>query len=109
LLLALFAASPLFGESQKKNGFVPLFDGKTLKGWTPTPGGKWEVKDGAIVGTSPVSERRHGILLTDSRFKDFTIRAKSKSSESRRSPEKEPNPSVVCRVGHDVSCYNAVA
>ena len=76
LLLAIFSASPLFGESQKKNVFVPLFDGKTLKGWTATPGGKWEVKDGAIVGTSPVSERRHGILLTDSRFKDFTIRAK---------------------------------
>ena len=56
--------------------FKPIFDGKTLKGWTPAPGGKWEVKDGAIVGTSPKSERRHGILLTDKQYSDFVVKAK---------------------------------
>jgi len=56
--------------------FKPLFDGKTLKGWTPAPGGKWEVKDGAIVGTSPKSERRHGILLTNKQYSDFVVKAK---------------------------------
>ena len=56
--------------------FKPIFDGKTLKGWTPAPGGKWEVKDGAIVGTSPKSERRHGILLTDKQYSDFIVKAK---------------------------------
>ena len=56
--------------------FKPLFDGKTLKGWTPAPGGKWEVKDGAIVGTSPKSERRQGILLTDKQYSDFVVKAK---------------------------------
>ena len=55
---------------------TPLFDGKTLKGWTPAPGGKWQVKDGAIVGTSPRAERRHGILLTDKQFSDFVVKAK---------------------------------
>ena len=59
-----------------KDQFVPLFDGKTLKGWTPMPGGNWEVKDGAILGTSPKSERRHGILLTNREFSDFVIQAK---------------------------------
>ena len=56
--------------------FKPIFDGKTLKGWTPAPGGKWEVKNGAIVGTSPKSERRHGILLTDKQYNDFVVKAK---------------------------------
>ena len=56
--------------------FKPIFDGKTLKGWTPAPGGKWEVKNGAIVGTSPKSERRHGILLTDKQYSDFVVKAK---------------------------------
>jgi len=56
--------------------WVPLFDGKTLDGWTPLPGGKWEVKDGVILGTCAKSERRHGILLSDKKFKDFTIRFK---------------------------------
>ena len=55
---------------------TPLFDGKTLTGWTPAPGGKWQVKDGAIVGTSPRSERRHGILLTDKQFSDFVVKAR---------------------------------
>ena len=56
--------------------FKPIFDGQTLKGWTPAPGGKWEVKNGAIVGTSPKSERRHGILLTDKQYSDFVVKAK---------------------------------
>ncbi|MCA9269044.1 MAG: DUF1080 domain-containing protein [Planctomycetales bacterium] len=56
--------------------FHALFDGKTLAGWSPSPGGNWEVKDGAILGTSPASERRHGILLSDKQYSDFTLRAK---------------------------------
>ncbi|MEC7883697.1 MAG: DUF1080 domain-containing protein [Verrucomicrobiota bacterium] len=56
--------------------FKPLFNGKNLNGWEPTPGGKWEVKDGVIVGTSPKNEPRHGILLTKKRFKDFVVKAK---------------------------------
>ncbi|PIZ36553.1 MAG: DUF1080 domain-containing protein, partial [Armatimonadetes bacterium CG_4_10_14_0_8_um_filter_66_14] len=38
--------------SAEETGFVSLFDGKTLTGWQALPGGKWEVKDGAILGTS---------------------------------------------------------
>ena len=54
----------------------PLFDGTSLDGWTATPGGTWEVREGVIVGKSPKSERRHGILLTDRTFSDFVVRAK---------------------------------
>ena len=56
--------------------FKPLFNGKNLDGWETTPGGKWEVKDGVIIGTSPKSEPRHGILLSKERFKDFVVKAK---------------------------------
>ena len=59
--------------------FVPLFDGKTLAGWQTAPGGNWEVKDGVIVGTSPQSERRHGMLLSDKKYGDFVLRLKFKS------------------------------
>ena len=62
--------------SAKDSEFKPLFDGKTLEGWTALPGGKWEVVDGAILGTSPKSERRHGILLSDRQFTDFVVKAK---------------------------------
>ena len=60
-------------------GRVPLFDGKTLKGWHALPGGQWEVKDGVILGTSKASERRHGLLVSDKRYKDFTVRLKFKA------------------------------
>jgi hypothetical protein len=53
-----------------------LFDGKTLEGWSPLPGGTWSVEDGAIVGRSPASEKRHGILLSDGQYADFRVRAK---------------------------------
>ena len=41
-------------ERQGKDGFVTIFDGKTLNGWEATPAKSapaWEAKNGAIVGT----------------------------------------------------------
>ncbi|MCB1098383.1 MAG: DUF1080 domain-containing protein [Verrucomicrobiae bacterium] len=57
-----------------RHEWKPIFDGKTLDGWKPMPGGKWEVVDGAIHGTSSKDEPRHGILLSDAVYDDFTIR-----------------------------------
>ena len=62
-----------------RSTWKPLFDGKTLAGWHTLPGGKWEVKDGVILGTSQPSEGRHGLLASDKRFKDFTVRLKYKA------------------------------
>ncbi len=69
-----FRILKLSGEA----AFVPLFDGKSLAGWHTLPGGAWEVKDGMIVGTSPKSEPKHGLLVTDKTYRDFTVRAKFK-------------------------------
>jgi len=57
-----------------KHRWKPLFDGKTLDGWTALPGGTWSVQHGAIVGLSAESEKRHGMLLSDDEFADFTVR-----------------------------------
>ena len=75
LIIGLFLVTGVATQAADAK-FKPLFNGKNLKGWEPTPGGKWEVKNGVIVGTSPKSERRHGILLTKKRFKDFVVKAK---------------------------------
>jgi len=53
----------------------PLFDGETLNGWTALPGGAWTVEKGAIVGKSPESEKRHGMLLSDKQYSDFVVTA----------------------------------
>jgi hypothetical protein len=57
----------------------PLLDGKTLNGWHTLPGGKWEVRDGVLIGTNTSSDQRHGLLVSDGTFKDFTVQLKFKA------------------------------
>jgi len=75
-ILLIVCACLVAVSAAAEEGFTPIFDGKTLAGWTPAPGGSWEVKDGAILGLSPKSERRHGILLSDASYTDFVVRAR---------------------------------
>ena len=63
------------------DGFVRLFDGKTLKGWHKNPqhighgtGGQWTVEDGVLAGQQdPPGSGNGGILLTDQKFGDFEL------------------------------------
>lgn len=73
VLLTTFSFNAVGQQWQK------LFDGKTLKGWHIIEGGKWEVKDGAIVGTSPASEPRHGLLVSDNEYSDFELEVSYKA------------------------------
>ena len=57
----------------------PLFDGKSLDGWHVIPGGQWEVRDGVIEGSNVHSDKRHGLLVSDKRYSDFTTRLKFKA------------------------------
>ncbi|HUT95015.1 MAG TPA: DUF1080 domain-containing protein [Thermoguttaceae bacterium] len=69
-----FGATPLSVAAEGGEGFKPLFDGETLDGWHVLPGGSWQVKDGIIVGTSDKSEPRHGLLVSDKTYADFSVR-----------------------------------
>lgn len=88
LAIVLFAAAiaPLdAAEAPKKptaseEGFVSLFDGKTLDGWwshTGVPtfhvGGKWEVVDGILIGQQDPPDKG-GFLATKGKYDDFEIR-----------------------------------
>ena len=74
--LALMATTLVAGSARAEDGFVSLFDGKTLSGWEmksrPANVGKtkWEVKDGAIVGTGQAS-----MLYSPKSYKNFIFRA----------------------------------
>jgi len=57
----------------------PLFDGKSLDGWHIIPGGQWEVRDDVIEGSNVKSDKRHGLLVSDKRYSDFTVRLKFKA------------------------------
>lgn len=69
LLLLILAGSTLAAES----GFEPLFDGKTLEGWTVLPGerpsGAWFVEAGILK-----PEGRPGNLATEGVYGDFDLR-----------------------------------
>ena len=63
-----------------EEGFVSLFDGKTLTGWRPhlgVPkahvGGKWIVKDGLLVGDQDENEGG-GFLITDGKYDNFILK-----------------------------------
>jgi hypothetical protein len=47
--VALGAGTPSVAQSKKAGGFVPIFDGKTLKGWEGDPT-YWRVEDGCLLG-----------------------------------------------------------
>jgi len=64
--------------ADQEAGWTPLFNGKDLTGWSAKPGGEWEVVDGAIVGTSEASEKRHGLLVSEKAYGDFEARLKFK-------------------------------
>jgi hypothetical protein len=60
---------------------TPLFDGKSLKGWSQTVfpkghvynGGQWKIKEGSIVATRPKGDRRGSWLSTKENYGDFEL------------------------------------
>jgi len=55
-----------------EEGFVPLFDGKTLTGWEGDAK-LWKVEDGMIVGDSP-GIKQNEFLATKKSYGDFELR-----------------------------------
>ncbi|HEY1064694.1 MAG TPA: DUF1080 domain-containing protein, partial [Pirellulales bacterium] len=63
------------------DGWISLFDGKSLDGWHKNPqkighgtGGDWQVEEGVITGgQDPPASGNGGIILTDQTFHDFEV------------------------------------
>src|SRR4051812_24931861 len=65
-------------------GFVPLFDGQSLKGWHVSAqtghsrasknmtGGKWVVENGVLIGSQDIPGNG-GIIITDEELGDYEI------------------------------------
>ena len=53
--------------------FTSILEPGSFEGWHTAPGGTWTWRGDVLVGTSPKSERRHGILLSDARYSDFEV------------------------------------
>jgi hypothetical protein len=74
-LVVLFLLATTAGADD----FRPLWDGKSLEGWHTIPGGEWKIEEGVIVGRNEASDPRHGHLVTDDQYGDFTVRLKFKA------------------------------
>ena len=83
LVLLAIAANP-YSVQSGEGVFESLTDGKTLQGWHVSAlsghsrtsqnksGGKWQIQDGAIVGSQDVPGNG-GLVLTDEEFGDFEV------------------------------------
>jgi len=85
------AISAGWAEGEK---WVPLFDGKTLSGWTIADGttGTWKVENGEIHGSGPVSH----LFSPRGDYKNFRYKAEIKIADKANSgmyfrTEKGPN------------------
>lgn len=84
LAVAIFWIANVAVAQESREGFITLFDGKTLAGWHVSSktghsatsdhksGGRWVVEDGAIVGSQDVPGNG-GIIITDEQFGDFEV------------------------------------
>ena len=79
IVAVLFATLVLSARAAEE--WKPLFDGKTLSGWTPTPGGTWTMEDGILTGASPKSDPKHGILLSPTAYTNFVARFQFRVTE----------------------------
>lgn len=73
--LALLSCSAP-GSAQSDDGWTPLFDGKTLNGWSPRGGGVWSVDQGSILGLTGTGE--YGWLCTTKSYGDFVLEVETK-------------------------------
>jgi hypothetical protein len=117
LLLALSvalvaSADPPKPEKFDDKGFVPVFDGKSLDGWTVSAktghsgtsknksGGKWVVEDGAIVGSQDVPGNG-GIIITEKQYGDFEVALEMRNDDG-------PDSGLFLRSTYTGSCYQAM-
>ena len=95
-----------------EKGFVPLFDGKSLKGWHVSAksghsrksknktGGRWVVEDGVLIGSQDIPGNG-GIIITDKHYGDFEIALEMKNDFG-------PDSGLFLRSTEDGKAYQAM-
>ena len=108
----LFALSLCFAQEKKEAEWVSIFDGKTMKGWHVSSktghsgpsknksGGKWEIVDGAIIGSQDIPGNG-GIIITDEKYGDFEVSIEMKNDFG-------PDSGLFLRSTEEGKCYQAM-
>lgn len=75
-LLILLSVSLCFGQKKKKDGWISLFDGKSLEGWKVGENARtFSVADGAIVVNGPRAHIFYDGAVGNHNFKNFEFKA----------------------------------
>lgn len=91
------APKPL-AETELAQGWISLFDGETLFGWSSASAANWRVEDGAIV----VDQGEQGLLCTTTHFSDYVLHVEFRSAPGTNSgiflhtPLKPKDPAADC-------------
>lgn len=76
-LAVVIAGGLVLAAGADDEGFIPLFDGKTLAGWQAADPTYWSVEDDAITGritSEHPSARNHYLVWQGGRLDDFELR-----------------------------------
>ncbi len=99
-------------EKFSDEGFVSIFDGESLKGWTVSAktghsgksknksGGKWVVQDKAIVGSQD-EPGNGGIVITEKQYGDFEVALEMNNDDG-------PDSGLFLRSTDTGKCYQAM-
>lgn len=108
---ALLAAASMFTgcstTGSGSTGWHPMFDGKTLAGWTPQGGAQWRIENGVII----CDAGGDGWLSTDATYTDFELRLeyrnipKGNSGIFLRSP-RQGSPYPAPEFGYELQINN---
>lgn len=78
LVMTLFAFVLFVSSLSAEEKWTPLFDGKTLEGWTQKGGqAKYKVENGEIIGSS-VPNTPNSFLCTNKEYSDFILEVEFK-------------------------------
>jgi hypothetical protein len=104
------AADNALSPQEKAEGWILLFDGKTLDGWEASDNSQWKVENGAITASG---ETAGNLMLSAQRFENFVLRI------DFRTPDAHANSGVFIRVppgrnapgrnGYEVQIFEASA
>jgi len=81
-LISTTGWAQVVSDQEQAEGFVPLFNGKDMSGWLPSPARTWEVQDGVLVCTG---EKGGPWIRTEKEYANFVLRLEYKISKGGNS------------------------
>jgi hypothetical protein len=91
----------LLTADELKEGWIALFDGESLFGWTPHSKADWKVHHGAIV----VGEGEKGLLCTHVQFADYELKVDFRAAKGTNSGVFLRTAPVVGKDDVTTKCY----